>query len=102
MGKRKLRFCAVDVTIIALGSDVVCFRIYLNWFGEKPEETELYDNQNCFSLLNNFSEEIAISKKNTSDLVSPVYIYFQSPITILRVTIPNPNTLFLIRNKCKI
>lgn len=38
----------VDVTIIALGSDVVCVRIYLNWFGEEPEETEFYNNQNCF------------------------------------------------------
>lgn len=46
--QRKLISSVVDVTIIALGSDVVSVRIYLNWFGEKPEETEFYNNQNCF------------------------------------------------------
>lgn len=34
-GKRKLRSSTANISIIALGSDVVCFKIYLKLFGEK-------------------------------------------------------------------
>lgn len=43
--------CSEHITKTALGSDVVHFRIYLNWFGKKSKQRELYDNQNCFHFL---------------------------------------------------
>lgn len=63
--QRKLRHSAVDITIIALGSDVVHSRIYLNWFGKETEWRELYDNQNCFHFY-------AIPLKEQPPIKTPV------------------------------
>lgn len=75
-GKGKLRSSEIDITVIALGPDAVHFRIYLNQFwGEKSLSRELYDKPKPFSLLNNFSEEIA-PNKNLNDLVCPLRLSF--------------------------